>query len=265
MALVPGAAVRARPGQGEFGALFHDRLRYVVSYGGGVNSTALAVLILSGRLPLREVAFVFSDTGEEKDETYAYIRDYFRPWLEARGHLLFTVAPSETVLQRWERLSVTGSRLLRSCTVEAKIRPIERFIKQRYQGGADVVQVIGIDAGEAHRAKPSTDKIYPLVDMNIDREDCEEIITAAGLPVPPKSGCWHCPFSRVGDVLALVRDHPVRFDRIERLEHRVLEVHGRAFYQFRDKPAAYWRERAKQEGAPEPERETPMPCECYAG
>ena len=38
-----------------------DGVIYVVSYGGGVNSTALVIFIIENKLPLDHV--VFSDTG----------------------------------------------------------------------------------------------------------------------------------------------------------------------------------------------------------
>ena len=44
---------------------------YVVSYGGGVNSTALIVFLVRNRFPLDCV--VFSDTGDEMPETYEYL------------------------------------------------------------------------------------------------------------------------------------------------------------------------------------------------
>ena len=51
---------------------------YWLSYGGGINSTALAILLIENKLP-QYVPFrvLFSDTGNEKDETYNFIGDFF--------------------------------------------------------------------------------------------------------------------------------------------------------------------------------------------
>src|SRR5436309_7907975 len=46
--------------------------KHVLSYGGGVNSTALMVVLLREGYPLDEV--VFADTGAERPETYNYLR-----------------------------------------------------------------------------------------------------------------------------------------------------------------------------------------------
>ena len=35
---------------------------------------------------------------------------------------------------------------------------------------------------------------YPLIDLRLDRAACIAIIRQAGLPVPPKSSCWFCPY-----------------------------------------------------------------------
>lgn len=218
---------------------------YWLSYGGGVNSTALAILLCRGKLPQYEpFRIVFADTGEERDETYAFIRDHFEPYLARFGRRLEWVRPAETVLERWERLRVTGSRIIRACTDEAKRKPIRKYVDEN--GGG--TQLLGIDAGEAHR---SPTQMRPLVDLDIDREQCEQIITDEGLPSPGKSGCWHCPFARVSEVINLLKLHPCRFERIERLEAAATEMHGpqpdgKPRTQWGNKPASYWRSRADQ-------------------
>ncbi len=224
-----------------------DRIQYWLSYGGGVNSTALAILMIHGRFPEYEPwRIIFSDTGCEKDETYQFIREHFVPYLEKHGRILEITFPKETVIERWERLSVTGSRILRTCTVEAKIKPQERYVKFF---GKNSKPLIGIDAGEQHRQRES---IRPLVDADIWREDCIRIIKDAGLPVPIKSGCWCRPFARVGEVIKLIKEHPCRFARIERLEKAATEKHGAIAEtgeprtQWGDRPCSYWRERASQ-------------------
>lgn len=236
--------------------------KYWLSYGGGVNSTALAILIVSGKLPQYAGArFIFSDTGEEKPQTYAYIREHFAPYLERNGRVLEVVKPAETVLERWERLRVTGSRLLRGCTVEGKIQPIKRYVQEN--GGG--VQLIGIDAGESHRMP---DRVRPLVDLDIDRDGCEEIIRGAGLPSPGKSGCWCCPFLRVEEIISLAKNEPCKFQRIVRLERVATETHGpqpdgSGRNHWGDRPASYWEMRASQGDLFSEGREVDQPCECF--
>src|SRR2546426_10503178 len=46
--------------------------KYILSYGAGVNSTALMLFLIENKFPLDYV--VFADTGNEMPETYAYIK-----------------------------------------------------------------------------------------------------------------------------------------------------------------------------------------------
>ena len=233
-----------------------------LSFGGGVNSTALAVLLATGRLPQFEPwRIVFADTGEEQDHTYEFIEKHFIPWLKAHGRTLEVVRDKETVLERWERFSVTGSRKFRACTQYAKIEPVKRHIEAN--GGG--LKLIGIDAGEQHRAIERVGSVYPLVELGIDREGCEQIIRAAGIPSPGKSGCWHCPFMRVSEILNLARHWPCRFDRIERLEQAATAKTGQVRYQWGNKQVAYWRERATVQKSFLEDYDIAMPCECYDG
>ncbi len=241
-------------------------MTYWLSYGGGVNSTALAILLANGRIPQYEPwRIIFADTGEERPETYEFIEKHFIPWLEKHGKTLEIVKPKETVLERWERLKVTGSRLLRSCTVEGKIRPIENY-KKINGGGEDL---LGIDASEAHRMP---DRIRPLVDLDIDRDECEQIIKTEGLPSPGKSGCWCCPFMRVSEIIRLVKINPCGFERISRLESLATETHGtdsngNPRSQWGDKSTEYWRQRARQGDLfyDDDNSSSGPPCGCYDG
>lgn len=80
-----------------------------LSYGGGVNSTALVILLCEGKLPQYQPwEAIFSDTHDEKPKTYEYVEKIFVPYLSGFGKVLYQVRPKEGVLQRWERLRVTG-------------------------------------------------------------------------------------------------------------------------------------------------------------
>jgi phosphoadenosine phosphosulfate reductase family protein len=247
-----------------------------LSFGGGVNSTALLVLLVEKQLPQYQPwRIVFADTYDEKDETYQYIDGVIRPYLRRHGVVLETVCDDEGVLQRWERLKVTGSRTLRLCTTRAKIEPIQWHIDAH--GESHDEHLIGIDAGEPHRAKPhypgQRAKNYPLVELGHDREACVRIIQTAGLPVPIKSGCWHCPFLRVGEILRLATEEPDKMKRIYSLELIATETHGvdtlgRPRTQWGDKPAREWAKRACEENSSGPlfqEIDPDPPCECYDG
>ena len=49
-------------------------MKSALSYGAGVQTTALLVLVASGKQP-RPAAVLFADTGGEHPETYAYLAE----------------------------------------------------------------------------------------------------------------------------------------------------------------------------------------------
>jgi 3'-phosphoadenosine 5'-phosphosulfate sulfotransferase (PAPS reductase)/FAD synthetase len=222
------------------------RKTYWLSYGGGVNSTALAIMLVRGKLPnYTPFRVLFADTQDEIEGTYDYIFRHFMPWLRKNGHTLEITRDCEGVLERWERLSVTGSRLFRECSNHAKIQPINRHIDA--EGLPEDEHLLGIHVEESHRATleraNERKKNFPLVELEIDQAGCEEIILAEGLPVPPKSGCWHCPFKKTKQIIELVITDPCKFERIAALEKRAHEFHETDVCHW-EKPASYWRNRA---------------------
>jgi 3'-phosphoadenosine 5'-phosphosulfate sulfotransferase (PAPS reductase)/FAD synthetase len=113
------------------------------------------------------------------------------------------------------------SMLSRWCTRIFKIVPIEKYIEK------PCIMHLGVDAGEVKRAKASPTKgvesQWLLIENNIDREGCKEMISAAGLVVPPKSGCWFCPLQRKEQWKNLQQVHPSLFRKAQELEKRNME------------------------------------------
>jgi hypothetical protein len=52
----------------------------------------------------------------------------------------------------------------------------------------------------------------------LDRTACTQIIRDAGLPVPPKSSCYFCPFHSETTWRELRRDEPELFQKAQALE-----------------------------------------------
>lgn len=199
----------------------HEYDGRVVSYGGGVNSTALVVMLVGEgwRGPV-----VFSDTGAEWPETMEYVA-MFGGWLAERD-LELTVLDGEwrrggyaqPLTDYCEHYRVTPFPGNRWCTANWKVAPLQRWCEAH--GHDYTAMLLGISAEEAHR---QPDKDRPLVDRGIDRDGCARIIADAGLPVPRKSGCYLCPFQRAVQWQELYRVHPDLFERVARLEELATE------------------------------------------
>ena len=201
-----------------------DYSGYAISFGGGVNSVAMTIMLVNEgwRGPI-----VFADTGAEWPETYCYMR-LFEAWLAERGLTIEWLrgTPWQSgrarlpLLDFCERKPQLPSPAFRWCTTDWKQRPCGRWLRAH----PEVTEyLIGIAEDERHR-RP--EDVRPLVDRHISREGCVEIIQGAGLPVPQKSGCVMCPYQRVDQWRRLWQVHPGIFARIEAIEANVIATHG---------------------------------------
>lgn len=212
----------------------------VFSYGGGWQSTAVLVLAAEGHLDYR--TFLFANTGDDSENpaTIAYVRDHAIPYAQAHDlelHMLDRVRRDGTIETLYGRLTREGSRSLpipvrmdngapgtRSCTADFKIKVIGRWLKKHGATAESPAAVgIGISVDEVWRAstrvvQPYERVEYPLLDLRIRRADCPGIIAGAGLPVPPKSACWFCPFHSPVTWLDMRNDQPETFERACGLE-----------------------------------------------
>lgn len=189
-----------------------------VSYGAGVQSTALLVLAAERKIDFN--LFLFSNVGDDSEhpDSLRYMTEVAVPYAAKHDielvslHRVKRDGTKETLMGR---LTKEGSRSLpipvrmsngapgtRSCTADFKIAVIGKELKRRGATVADPATVaLGISVDEIERARPGIDerapyqfRVYPLLDLGLRRDDCKRIIAAAGLPVPGKSACFFCPF-----------------------------------------------------------------------
>ena len=191
--------------------------RHVLSFGGGVNSVALMVVLLREELPFDEA--VFADTGGEVPETYQYL-EIARQYLTDHGIPLNVVSKRGRSLYEtsWDR-KVFPSAIWRWSTRDFKITPIQRHYRSL---DVHINQYLAIAWDEIHRMKDSrvdyVTNLYPLIDRRLTRADCIDIIQDVGLPTPQRSSCFFCPFNSVDRWRWLYETHPDLFDKAIALE-----------------------------------------------
>jgi len=190
----------------------------IFSYGGGVQSTAVLVLASQGKVQYDH--FLFANVGEDSEhpDTLEYFRDIALPFAKEHGLDLQEVrkyrkGEIETIrgLIFGERRTIpipaylnSGKPGNRSCTIDFKIKVIDRWVKNHIEKRGVFTIGLGISIDEWKRARNEPKKKiykglwkeieYPLLDMRISRKDCLKAIQSAGLPNPPKSSCYFCPF-----------------------------------------------------------------------
>lgn len=176
--------------------------RSYLSYGGGVNSTALLLLLADEGVDFEAV---FVNHGCDYPATYEYTQ-----MLRDKGYQITEIAPDfrgfNDLYDYCMDARIVPTRFMRWCTQNFKIAPLHEYFER------PCTVFIGIDADEERRAKDSRVEgmvnVFPLIERGIDRQGCIDIIQAHGLPIPMKSGCYICPFQRRAQWIELNRDHP---------------------------------------------------------
>lgn len=208
------------------------------SFGGGVQSMAVLVLAVQGRVQYDE--FLFSNVGHDSENpaTIAYVENVAKPYAAANGIELTELqklyrGETETIAQWLERdkrtiglpvFLASGMPANRNCTSKFKIDVIARYQKQHGATKENPCATgLGISLDEIQRARSESGIAwqaleYPLLDLRMYRRDCMRVIADAGLPVPPKSSCWFCPFHRRDEWTRMKREQPELFAKAVALE-----------------------------------------------
>jgi 3'-phosphoadenosine 5'-phosphosulfate sulfotransferase (PAPS reductase)/FAD synthetase len=208
-------------------------MKNYLSFGGGVNSTAMYLLLMDEGI---EFEAVYVDHGCDWPETREYVYEFakqnpltiLRPWVGTREGKHF----ADLFEYCWFK-KMLPSRVTRWCTDKFKRRVLGAYHKK------PCWVFIGYAADEAHRATISTHQgqefRWPLIEHGIDRDGCKQLIKDYGFIVPPKSGCWICPFQRVSEWKILRRQHPDLFCKAKALEERHNTRNKKPYY-LRDIP-----------------------------
>lgn len=215
-----------------------------LSYGGGVQSTAMLVLAAQGEIDYSLALFANVGNDSENPTTMTYLEDHAKPYAARHGIELVELSrikrdgSTETVMSRIQhsnrsigipvRMS-NGAPGNRNCTQDFKIRVIAKELKRRgATAGEPATVALGISLDELQRMRtssgiPHETLAYPLVDLRLTRQDCMNIIERAGLPVPPKSSCWFCPFHSRAAWRDMARNDGATFAKSVELERFINE------------------------------------------
>lgn len=238
-------------------------MKTILAYGGGVDSTAILCLILTGEIEAPD-AVVFADPGAEFSETYATVRLAER-LCSAHGIDFETVRHERDTILSWlERNSnlpvMPGGPHV--CSLKFKGEPMQKWAEATYPG-EPITWLVGIEPEESRRAKRFTPPKgsthlfrYPLIEQRITRTDCIQIIAEVWQAPVRKSSCFFCPFMCKAEIAALVGSP--EWETAKTIENRFREASPEKHQRWIDAgkpmhgsraPAGMWRKDAWQDGA----------------
>lgn len=191
----------------------------IVSFGGGVNSTAMLVGMVERNQKCDLI--LFADTGGEKPHTYEHIQE-MNEWLSFNDMPTITVIKGDAPLMTLDgsleneclRIKALPSIAYgyKKCSQKWKIQPINKFVRNFCKENNivydDVIRLIGFDADEIRRAKDFPNEKYPLIEWNWGREECLKAIDRAGIKQPGKSSCFFCPSLKKHEILEMKERYP---------------------------------------------------------
>ena len=118
--------------------------------------------------------------------------------------LVWKIAPQVAFLKTW-RPAIEARAAGQSVTILIGYDNSPRDTARRYraEGKATVGSVNG----------------FPLIAWGWDRAACKSQIVRAGLPLPVKSACFHCPASKPSEIIALRDTTPHLYAKAIQMEH----------------------------------------------
>lgn len=209
----------------------------------------MAVLVMQAQGRVKYDAFLFCNVGADSENpaTLDYVRDVARPYADLHGIPFYELSrvrrngETETLYQRLvgdNRSIVIPVRMSngapgnRACTNDFKIRVVAKWLRQHgATNNNPAITGLGISLDEFHRARtdsgiPHQRLEYPLIDARMTVADCIKLIESAGLPVPPKSSCYFCPFKSRAEWVRMRENEPELFAKSVEIEKRINEKRG---------------------------------------
>ena len=189
----------------------------ILSNGGGVQTFAIQCLVAQGEIEKPDLV-LFADTGGESSQTYLHIKNVQKPLLAQLDIPFISIKRSPDELF-WHSYNSGVTPRPPLCSWMFKRDVINRYLKRL--GHAQVMIGISLDEesrGYKKSAVSWVENIYPLLELELTRDDCIDAIGRQNLPVPPKSGCWFCPYKRTSQWFDLKRDFPDKFNLALKME-----------------------------------------------
>lgn len=216
-------------------------MKYVVSFSGGKDSTAMLLRLLEEGRPVDDI--VFCDTTAEFPQMYEHIAQVEK-YIGRKITILRPEHDFEYMMLEYEKKKGKSkgqkgygwpNRRARWCTSYFKREQINRYLGKIKN---DVAQYIGVAADEiirTHNNKDGRTLIYPLVEWGMTERDCLQYcydrgFTWGGLYEKfNRLSCYLCPMKSLNELRIIRRDFPELWKHMMELDERSIKITGYSF------------------------------------
>ena len=217
-----------------------DAVRPVINHvgiSGGKDSTALLLwAVHESGYDKSAINATFCDTGNEHQITYDFIA-----MLSEKVHPIVTIKPPLDFYELSKHKKRFPGVKSRFCTVELKVKPSKKHVRELIEQGFNVVMHSGVRASESfERSKlmkreeisEYITEFRPLLSWSI--EDIWAIHKRYGIEPNPlyamgakRVGCLPCIMSRKAEIANIATRFPETIEKISKQEHQVGDTfHG---------------------------------------
>jgi hypothetical protein len=219
----------------------------VLSLGAGVQSSALALMIHKGKIPMVDCA-IFADTQAEPPKVYEWL-EFIKKTVSYPVHIVTWRNLEQDVLDasqgKYQAFTIPfytknketeqKGMLMRQCTADYKIKPVTKKVRELlgYKKGervdlkeVKVEMLLGISTDEMRRMRMNRlryiDNQYPLInDFGMSRQDCIMWMKDNGYPMPTKSACYFCPFHSQSTWKEIKENDPKLFEKAVQMDKQI--------------------------------------------
>lgn len=197
----------------------------IYSFGAGTQSIAVMVAQANNMLKKPYDYFVWADVGHDSEDpqVHEYMQSVVVPYCHKNNINLIRVAKhrfgiEDTVLKAAIRDNKSipipvrmsnGAPSNRSCTYDYKIKVVDDWCLSKKFTHVTIGLGFSIDESrrqkgknthfKTHNEKTKSDVLFkrfdfPIFELGLTRLQAINLVIAHGLPNPPRSACWFCPF-----------------------------------------------------------------------
>lgn len=204
-------------------------MKYIASFSGGKDSTAMILKIIEEGLPLDRI--VFCDTGLEFGEQQNIIKIYKKKFKELAPDVEFDIIKSEKTFEEYfYTVNETGKNKGKIwgwpyscgawCNSRLKIKPLNKYFKEI----GEHIRYIGIAYDEPERYKRlAKNCLAPLYDLKMTEKDCLDYVKLKGFKNPmywkfERLGCYLCPKQNLESLRSLRRHYPFLWQKMLKMD-----------------------------------------------